>query len=146
MPTREVLSSAQRASLLTIPEDFSERELARYYTLTEEDLAVIRWHRRPENKLGFAVQLGHLRFPGWPWNPAVPPPAAIVVSLAQQLDLDPAHLAAYAIRDPTRREHLAEIGRVFGFRPFTLGRYRELARWLLTIALATDVARCWSVR
>jgi len=64
MPTREVLSPAQRASLLTIPTDFSERELARYYTLTEEDVTVIQRRRRPENKLGFAVQLGHLRFPG----------------------------------------------------------------------------------
>ena len=54
MPTREVLSPAQRASLLTIPADFSERELARYYTLTEEDLAIIQRRRRPENKLGFA--------------------------------------------------------------------------------------------
>src|SRR6266511_3524651 len=139
MPTREVLSPAQRASLLTIPADFSERELARYYTLTEEDLAVIQRRRRPENKLGFAIQLGHLRFPGWPWDPALPLPATIVAYIAQQLDLDPAHLQAYAMRDPTRREHLAEIGRVFGFRPFTLGRYRELARWLLPIALATDV-------
>ena len=33
MPTREVLSPAQRASLLTIPADFSERELARYYSI-----------------------------------------------------------------------------------------------------------------
>lgn len=139
MPTREVLSPAQRASLLTIPADFSERELARYYTLTEEDLAVIQRRRRPENKLGFAIQLGHLRFPGWPWDPALPLPATIVAYIAQQLDLDPAHLQAYAMRDPTRREHLAEIGRVFGFRPFSLGRYRELARWLLPTALATDV-------
>ncbi len=139
MPTREVLSPAQRASLLTIPADFSERELARYYTLTEEDLAIIQRRRRPENKLGFAVQLGHLRFPGWPWDPAVPLPATIVAYIARQLDLDPAHLQAYAMRDPTRREHLSEIQRVFGFRPFTLGRYRDLARWLLPTALATDV-------
>src|SRR5919197_120053 len=116
MPTREVLSPAQRASLLTIPADFSERELALYYTLTEEDLAIIQRRRRPENKLGFAVQLGHLRFPGWPWDPAAPLPAAIVAGLAQHLDPDPAHRAGYATRDATRREHLAEIQRVFGFR------------------------------
>ena len=46
MPTRDVLSPAQRASLLTIPADFSERELARYYTLTPDDLAVITHRRR----------------------------------------------------------------------------------------------------
>jgi TnpA family transposase len=139
LPTREVLSPAQRAELLTVPSDLSDRELARYYTLTDDDRAVIARHRGPHNRLGFSVQLCYLRFPGWPWDPAVPLPASIVAYIAGQLDLDPAHLEAYAIRDPTRREHLAEIQRVFGFRPFSMGRYRELSRWLLPTALATDV-------
>jgi hypothetical protein len=72
-------------------------------------------------------------------GPGSATPASIVTYIAGQLDLDPAHLQAYAIRDRTRREHLAEIQRVFGFRPFSLGRYRELSRWLLPTALATDV-------
>ena len=41
LPTREVLSPAQRAELLTVPSDLSDRELARYYTLTEEDRALV---------------------------------------------------------------------------------------------------------
>lgn len=139
MPTREVLSPAQRASLLTIPGDLSERELARYYTFSEEDRIIIKRHRKDKNRLGFAVQLGHLRFPGWPWNPTLPLPESIVAYIAGHLDLDPGELAAYATRDPTRREHLKDIQRDFGFRPFSMGRYRELSRWLLPTALATDV-------
>lgn len=47
-------------------------------------------------------------------------------------------LADYAIRDPTRREHLSEIQRVFGFHPFTMQTYRDLSRWLMPSALSTD--------
>src|SRR5207249_10798387 len=86
------------------------------------------------------VSQSHLRFPGWPWDPAVPLPASIVNYIAGQLDLDPTHLEAYAIRDPTRRAHLVEIQRVFGFRPFSLGRYLDHSRWLPPTALASAVA------
>ena len=57
MPTRELLSPAQRAQFLSLPAEMSEQMLARYYTLSSEDLVRIRRHRRSHNKLGFAVQL-----------------------------------------------------------------------------------------
>ena len=41
--------------------------------------------------------------------------------------------------DTTRREHLLELQRDFGFRSFSATIYRELAGWLLPIALSTDV-------
>ena len=139
VPTREVLSPAQRSALLTIPDDLTERDLARYYTLSDDDLDHIRRHRGDHNRLGFAVQLAHLRFPGWLWNPATPLLAVITTYLANQLETKPAHLANYALRDPTRWEHVAEIQRVFGYRSFGIREYRELSRWLLPTALATDV-------
>lgn len=139
MPTREVLSPAQRRALLTLPDAMPERDLARYYTLSDDDRTVIRRHRGDQNRLGFAVQLAHLRFPGWRWDPATPFPPTMVTYLARQLAIDPVHLTTYARRDPTRREHAAEIQRVFGFQAFGIRHYREIARWLLPTALATDV-------
>ena len=54
--------------------------------------------------------------------------------------VDPAAFAAYLHgRDTTRREHLLELQRDFGFRAFSATIYRELAGWLLPIALSTDV-------
>lgn len=44
----------------------SERERIRYYTLSEEDIKIIRQQRSATNQLGFAVQLAYLRFPGRP--------------------------------------------------------------------------------
>src|SRR6059058_5045348 len=45
-----LLSPTQRTKLLQIPENFSEREITRYYSLSGEDLAVIEQHRRPQNR------------------------------------------------------------------------------------------------
>ena len=70
MPTRAVLSPAQRGPFTAAPE-LSERDMVRYYTLTAEDLSVIAQRRRPHNQLGFSVQLCYLRYPGrlcWPFG------------------------------------------------------------------------------
>jgi TnpA family transposase len=64
MATREVLSPAQRALLFKLPQNLSERELARYYTLSEGDLSSITRHRGSQNRIGIAVQLCLLRYPG----------------------------------------------------------------------------------
>jgi len=42
-------------------------------------------------------------------------------------------------REATRYEHLTELERVCGFRPFTWREYRELAVWLLPLARKTDM-------
>lgn len=55
MPRRSSLSAAERDGLLTLPD--AKDELIRLYTFNDADLAVIRQHRVPANRLGFAVQL-----------------------------------------------------------------------------------------
>jgi TnpA family transposase len=64
-----LLSPTQRAKLLQIPDTFAERDITRNYSLSAEDLAVIEQRRRPQNRLGFTVQLAYLRFLGRPWDP-----------------------------------------------------------------------------
>lgn len=55
METRELLSRAQRAGFSEITEDFSERDIVRYYTLSPEEIKVTNRHRCSHNRLGFAV-------------------------------------------------------------------------------------------
>lgn len=55
MATRELLSPAQRAQMLCIPDDLSDQLLARYYTFSDDDLALIKQRRRPQNRLGFVM-------------------------------------------------------------------------------------------
>ncbi|GHO79196.1 hypothetical protein KSD_69670 [Ktedonobacter sp. SOSP1-85] len=58
------LTPEQRHTLTHIPQDPSDREIARYYTFTEKELELINYRRRGSNRLGFAVQLALLKFPG----------------------------------------------------------------------------------
>ena len=60
----DLLTPEQRAQFVRIPPDLSDRDIARFYTFTPHDLAVIKQRRRSQNRLGFAVQLAVLRFLG----------------------------------------------------------------------------------
>ncbi len=58
------LNPEQRHALTQIPSDLSDRDIARYYTFTEKERELIHRRRRASNRLGFAVQLALLKFPG----------------------------------------------------------------------------------
>jgi TnpA family transposase len=63
MPRRSILSASERESLLALPDN--KADLILHYTLTESDLSFIRQRRSSANRLGFAIQLCYLRFPGF---------------------------------------------------------------------------------
>lgn len=66
-------------------------------------------------------------------------PDFIVHAITKQLEISPLVIQNYGRgRDTTRREHLIKIRNTLEFRTFTLKEYRELARWLLPIAMKTD--------
>ena len=136
MPHRELLTESQRLSLQAPASD--ERGMVRHYMLSSEDLGLINRRRGDPNRLGFALMLCYLRFPGRILQQGEQPPAALCAFVAEQLGLDAAHFGNYAERDQTRREHLLEIETALGLRPLTRVLYRELAAWLLPTALATD--------
>ena len=99
-----------------LPDPLDERDLARYHTLSDGDLAVTGKRRRPDTRIGFSVQLCYLRFPGRPLRAGETPPGNMLEYVAAQLGEAPDEYARS--RDTTRREHLAKIVRSFGFRPF----------------------------
>ena len=124
MARRTVLTSRQRSALFALPQ--READLLRHYTLSDEDLQNIWARRRPSNKLGFALQLCVLRYPGRLLAPGEFVPPAVVDFIGRQLDLDGDELADYAVRSETRHEHLAELRRLYGFRSFAGGAAHEL--------------------
>src|SRR5262245_21769534 len=141
MPTRELLAPSQRVQFTELPLSIDDRTLTHFYTLSDQDLLLIRRHRRPSTQLGFAVQLGYGRYPGRVLHVGEDAHPQILAMLAGQLGVDPAAFTDYLRgRDTTRREHVLELQRDFGFRSFTATIYRELAVWQLPIALTTDVA------
>ena len=61
------------------------------------------------NRLGIAVQLCYLRFPGRTLSAGEVPHVPVLGIVAAQLDLPPGLWDHYAIRDETRREHVLEV-------------------------------------
>ena len=105
MPRRSILTARQRAALFDLRTD--DASILRHYTLADDDLEIIDTRRRPHNRLGFALQLCALRYPGRLLAPGEVIPEPIMRFLAAQLGLRPDDLIDYAIREETRHEHLA---------------------------------------
>jgi TnpA family transposase len=91
MPRRAVLSDEQRAALLALPDD--ETLLVQHWTLSRDDLAIIVRRRRPHNRLGFAIQLCALRYPGRFLRPGELIPDTPLAFVAEQLQVGPEVLA-----------------------------------------------------
>ena len=133
MSRRAVLTAAQRAALLALPTD--RAELARRYTLSEADLAIIGRRRRPRNRLGLALQLCALRYPGRLLRPGELIPHPTLAFVAEQIGAGPETLVDYAFRENTRYEHSSALQADFGFRPFTGSARAEVEAWLATRAI-----------
>lgn len=65
MRGKELLTPEQRNMFMSIPEDITEHDMEIHYTFTSEDLEFINKHRRDHNRLGIALQLAVLQYPGW---------------------------------------------------------------------------------
>jgi len=128
MPRRHILTERQRRTLLALPTD--EASLLKHYTLAEDDLEHIRHRRRPHNRLGFALQLCALRYPGRLLSPGEVIPIEVLRFLAAQLRLRTDDLLPYASREETRHEHLAILRRVYGYKTFSGRGARALKSWL----------------
>lgn len=136
MPWRDLWFPAQRAQVMALPT--SLREYEDLYTLTAADLDFVTVHRTHTNRLGVAVQLCFLRYPGRAWAPEETTPTAMLRFIAPQVGSEPVDLLGYAERDQTRREHLAELMREYGFTTFSVKDYRTLSTWLTQQARGTD--------
>jgi len=84
---RELLSSAQRAQLLCLPTNLGELE--KFYTLTPADRYFVAGHRTESNRIGVAVQLCFLRYPGRAWTPEETLPATMLRWIAEQVSAAP---------------------------------------------------------
>ena len=130
------MSAAERENLLALPD--TKDDLIRYYTFSETDLSLIRQRRGPANRLGFAVQLCYLRFPGIILGVDQLPFPPLLKLVADQLKVGVESWNEYGQREQTRREHLAELQTVFGFQSFTMSHYRQAVHTLTDLAMQTD--------
>jgi TnpA family transposase len=112
-------------------------QLAHYFHLDDADRELIMVRRGDHNRLGFALQLGTVRYLGtFLENPLETPPG-VVAYVARQLGIaDSACFAQYCAGEQ-RWEHAAEIRHRYGYRDFSSGAVLwRLNRWLYAL--------CWS--
>ena len=74
------MTEVQIAALFDPPTD--QRELVRHYTLSEADITIVRRRRGDHNRLGYALMLCYLRYPGRPLHAGEQPAAALVSFVA----------------------------------------------------------------
>ncbi|OGB21535.1 MAG: hypothetical protein A3I66_00170 [Burkholderiales bacterium RIFCSPLOWO2_02_FULL_57_36] len=72
-------------------------------------MALVRQRRGEANRLGFAVQLCLLRFPGYALGNDLAMPDPVIQWVARQIRVNASTWANYGERDTTRREHLPEL-------------------------------------
>lgn len=128
MAHRAVLTVRQRAAFFDLPMD--EALLLQHYTLSDEDIDFIRTRRRPENQIGFALQLCALRYPGRLLRPGEIIPKEMSEFLAAQLGVKPDDLLRYAERKNTRHEHLETLRKIYGYEMFKGKRLKQMRVWL----------------
>ena len=86
MKKHEILSAQSRAELFDPPAD--PAAIVRHYTLSPDDLTLIGQRRRDANRLGFAVHLAYLKFPGRVLGSEETPASGVVAFLAHQLGIE----------------------------------------------------------
>ena len=130
------MTEAQLAALFDPPTD--QRELVRHYTLSDVDIAMTQRCRGNHNRLGYALMLCYLRYPGRPLHATARPPAALVSFVAGQTDVPPEAIDDYLASEQNRRRHAAELQDRLRLRPFGTRPAAELASWLLPHAIEND--------
>lgn len=134
----QFLTQADHDRLNRCPDDVSAEDLNRFFWLTPADYDALYSIRHDYNRLGFALQLGCLRYLGF--FPANLPelPLSVVQCVAAQLAVEPELLAFYGKRGSTQRQHQRQIQTLAGYRRATQADLAELETWLMQRALEHD--------
>ena len=136
MARRQQLNETQVAELFEPPT--GQRELVRHYTLSEPDLAAIRRCRGDENRLGYALMLCYLRFPGRALHAGERPPIPLLAFVSAQIEVLPDCIDKYLATERNRQRHAIDCQEQLGLRPFGRRAAAELTSTLLAQAIEND--------
>lgn len=128
MARRQLLTTGFWAQLMAPPS--SDREVAMYCTLSPDEVEAVVRKRTAAARLGYAVSLVYLRYPGRVRDVGEQPNDMMLAFLADQVDANTSDLVIYDQRPQTRREHIAQIMARFGYKIFTKPLVREFVYWL----------------
>jgi len=131
----EFLSDEQAAGFGRFVGEPLRADLDRFFYLDDADRELIAVRRGEHNCLGFAVQLGTVRFLGTFLADPLDVPWGVVEYLAAQLGfVDSSVVKKYAQRLPTVHEHAREIRAVYGYRDLAGRAAGELSAFVYSRA------------
>jgi len=131
LTTSEPTGPAIRPGIGLFLADPTLEQLDRYFHLDDDDRALVEIRRGDHNRLGFAVQLGTVRFLGTFLADPTDVPSVAVAYVAAQLGLDPGAAKGYAARQSTQWEHAEQIRQAYNLRHFTEpAAQQEMTQWL----------------
>ena len=116
----------------------SPNEVITFFTLSDKDLTLVKKRSGDHNLLGFALQLGTLRYLSFIPDNFPQLPLQVIEYVAQQLKVSPTVLTDYGERPQTRTSQLQEIQDYLGFRKPNKTDYQQLETWLLERAMEHD--------
>ncbi|MFD3937813.1 DUF4158 domain-containing protein [Streptomyces sp. NPDC058611] len=128
MPT-SFLSEDQRRRFGRFAEDPDEGQLAGSFHLDQTARRQTMAAKGARNRIGWAVQLGTVRYLGTFLNNPEDVPAVVVDYVADQLGLDPAEFAGYGTKEH-RWDHQDQIRKGYGYTKFEFDQWFALARWM----------------
>ncbi len=127
-----LLTAEQQRRYGRYVDDPDQAQLDRYFHLDAAARELVEIRRGEHNRLGFAVQIGTVRFLGTFLADPSDVPWAVAAHLAGQLGIaDPGVLKQYAAREGTNRLHAGEIQHAYGYRDFAdPAVHADLVGWL----------------
>jgi len=126
----EFLSKDQELLYGKFIENPSLEQLIKYFWLDDQDLRIIFQHRNDYNRLGFAIQLGTVRFLGTFLSNPIDVPENVIIYVSQRLKIDAETLFMYT-SSKNIQNHRKEICMLYGYHDFTQEPYHW--RWLYRI-------------
>jgi len=133
----DFLTPEQEAKYGQFVEAPTIEQLAKYFLLDDQDKKNVFNHRGAHNRIGYAIQLGTVRFLGTFLSDPTAVPYNVKNYVSQQLRLDMSDLDKYRLSE-SRWDHTKEIRNTYGYHDFTdqPGHFR-LVRWLYIRAWLT---------
>ncbi|MFC9407381.1 DUF4158 domain-containing protein [[Kitasatospora] papulosa] len=128
MPTN-FLSDEQRRRFGRFTEDVDEGQLAGSFLLDQTARRRAMTARGARNRIGWAVQLGTIRYLGTFLDNPEQVPAVVTSHVAEQLGLDTGAFAGYGTSE-TRWDHQEQIRDEYKYSKFDFDQWFTLARWL----------------
>jgi len=113
------LSNEQRENYGRYTGSPSAEDLARYFHLDDTDRALIAQKRGEHNRLGYALQLGTVRYLGTFLDNPLDVPVSVLHTLAKQLDIDARDDAGAYRAGKQRWQHAEEIRVRYGYVEIT---------------------------